>query len=231
MLSEGKWLDIKTVANKILVLAQSELCVLADSCAVVRGVAQLVRGLVSDEGPSAEDVASFSLLYKLVVKRMEHFYRYEVTVPNTGAGAKIFSTEKKMLTGKAAIEATIEDTKVALDGGAIKIIGELQWSRTYAWLLTPQQLQITSGWLLKAPVKAGIKHMLGDAKGTGAVMSSDGDTSAAAASSSSSSASCCAAAAPAPPPAKKPKTVAEQKKASKAESHHSDMMAFFTGMV
>jgi hypothetical protein len=157
---------------------KSDVCFLAELQKSVNGVIQLVRGLKVEEGPSVEEVAKYSALYKLVIKRMENFFTHTVMIQNGEDASKfIFPKIAKVLIGRPAITTKYEETLAKVDLGETFDLPSLQWVKTYSWAFTDPERIVTDKWLLSAKglKKQGIAAICGDSA-AGAVSSSSGSS-------------------------------------------------------
>lgn len=216
-------LDTDASLKALEVVRTSEVCHLADMVTALGGVAQMVRNLKLDEGPSAFEVASFSMFYKCAVKRMECFFSFDVKKPDEAASSAVFPTVVNKMYGRDALIHKFNEVKAATEKGSKFTLQELQWSKTYAWVFGTEQEQVANKWLKDA---AGLKR----SSGVALVDAAAGGAAESASASSSSSSAAIVADIPCGPPSRKGKLSAvQQQKADKDKAEQADLMSFFTG--
>lgn len=114
----------------------------------VNGVVSLVRGLSEGVGPSAQEVARFSLFYKQAVKQL---YSLEAEAAPKKCGTLQFGSSETVY-GKTALLKTWDKITNPKSGHDAPGLADLQAFRTYSWLLTEAQRD-EAGWLIHAALK------------------------------------------------------------------------------
>lgn len=102
----------------------------------------MVSSIAEAVGTEPVDLANFTEFYKSVVARLQYFF-----VREQAAGA---AAPQKFLVGRPAL-LVLTDSVVAMkkDGGEVPL-KDFQPSRAFKWLLTSDQLVMTSNWIQAA---------------------------------------------------------------------------------
>ena len=110
--------------------------------AELEGVISMVASLEEGVGLTAKDIANFGPFYKKVVARLPHFYRM--------AALKSDGTEKRDLSGRAAIRELLVDVRLQIQDGANATLKLLMPLRTYNWVLEGQEIDEVNAWIQSA---------------------------------------------------------------------------------
>ena len=139
--SEGQHKSFSHVLLKLQEICTSPRCLAigGSSSREVDGVYAMVGGL--DEGISVDskDLSKFSDFYKLVVARLQFFYKRA----ETGPSASAFNRD---LVGQSALQDLYEWVEAVKADNVVVDMKMIQPLRTFTWLLSaPQVARSTSG--------------------------------------------------------------------------------------
>lgn len=113
----------------------------------LNGIASIVRSLSDGVGPSDRDAKNYSAFFKLCLKHMENFLCVDATDQLIATGGKLKLPKQVQLFGQKAMEYEIEHYTQSLQSGEKKTLKDVQVFRTFTWMLTAEQKELTSGWL------------------------------------------------------------------------------------
>jgi len=112
------------------------------------GLLSLVVRLSEGISPKAEDVSSFTELYKVALKRCEGFHRVEVIETVAAEPGKLGYGSKQVIRGGPAVQRTYEDIRdrVARNDASVNL-ETLKPLKAFAWLLTHDQVKNVQSWI------------------------------------------------------------------------------------
>ena len=141
--------DDMTPANSVVKLQQLRRTPLVASvgsnlAGEVAGILAIVKKLANKEGVTAEDANKYSNFYKTAMIQMERFFSVTKKM-STMEGNRL--SNMAPIYGRKAIEYHITYCQQLIESGVTLTLGDVQPFRTYSWLLTPSQSDISKHWL------------------------------------------------------------------------------------